>query len=108
MVTEITSEWEKKYDTNARAQPSELRIVDSGLVVRVQKAHLRGSDINGVFEVADVSKPFSIHEGMLRVEVKAGWFGMKPKTSWSHLTLNGDWELIRNYSGEVVHNLSAR
>ena len=58
--------------------------------------------------MADVSKLFSNHEGMPRVEVKSGWVGTKPKTAWSHVTLNVDLELIRNDLGDVVHNLAAQ
>ena len=75
-------------------------------VIKINNGYLRGSVFDGVFEVADVPKPFGVHTGSLRVEVKVGWFGMKTKSSWSHVTLKGEWELLRNYSGEVVHNLS--
>ena len=108
MATEITTEWNSKYDTNPYAKPVELRYVVDVLAVHVTNAHLRGSDISGVFEVADVPKPFDSYADKPRVQVKVGWFGMKPKTSWAHITLNGEWELIRNYSGEVVHNLAAK
>jgi hypothetical protein len=108
MLEDITTEWNDRYNTHVGAKPdSQLRHVVDVLAIRVANGHLRGSDFDGVFEVADVPKPFSIHTGDLRVEVKVGWFGMKPKTTWSHITLNGEWELIRNYSGKVVHNLSA-
>lgn len=107
MVTEITTEWDEKFNKNASAQPVEHRYVVDVLAVRVQKAHLRGSDFDGVLEVADVPKPFDSYADKPRVQVKVGWFGMKPKTTWAHITLNGEWELIRNYSGEVVHNLAA-
>jgi hypothetical protein len=108
MVTEITTDWNSKYDTNAHAVPVEHRHVVDVLAVHVTNAHLRGSDFSGYFEVADVPKPFDSYADKQRVQVKVGWFGMKPKTTWTHITLNGEWELIRNYSGEVVHNLAAK
>lgn len=108
MVTEITTEWDDKYNKHTNAEPVEHRYVVDVLAVRVQKAHLRGSDFDGVFEVADVPKPFDSYADKPRVQVKVGWFGMKPKTTWAHITLNGEWELIRNYSGEVVHNLAVK
>ena len=108
MVTEITTEWDDKYNKHPSAQPIEHRYVVDVLAVRVQKAHLRGSDFDGVFEVADVPKPFDSYADKPRVQVKVGWFGMKPKTTWAHITLNGEWELVRNYSGEVVHNLAVK
>ena len=108
MVTEITSEWDDKYNRNENAQPVEYRHVVDVLAVRVQSAHLRGSDFSGVFEVAEVPKPFDVFDGKHRIQVKVGWFGMKPKTTWAHVILNGEWELIRNYSGQVVHNLAMK
>jgi hypothetical protein len=74
--------------------------------VRIVNGYLRGSTFDGIFEVAEVPQPLSLHAGVLRVEVKVGWFGMKPKTSWSHVTLGDKWQLMRNYSDKVVHNLS--
>jgi hypothetical protein len=35
------------------------------------------------------------------------WFGRKPKTTWAHITLNGNWELLRNFSGTVVKNIES-
>ena len=108
MATVITTEWNEKYNTNPHAQPVELRSVVDVLAVHVTDAHLRGSDFSGYFEVADVPKPFDSYADKQRVQVKVGWFGMKPKTTWAHITLNGEWELVRNYSGEVVHNLAVK
>ena len=108
MLSEITTDWNHKYDTQSGAKPdAQLRHVVDVLAIRITNGRLRGSDFDGVFELADVPKPFGLYAGALRVEVKVGWFGMKPKTTWSHITLNGEWELVRNYSGKVVHNLAA-
>ena len=109
MLIDITTEWNHKYDTHASAkpEPGQERRVEDVLAIRITNGHLRGSDFDGVFELADIPKPFDVFSGKHRVEVKVGWFGMKPKGTWSHITLNGDWELIRNYSGKVVHNLAA-
>jgi hypothetical protein len=111
MLTEITTEWNHKYDTHtsAKPEPGQERRAEHVLAIRITNGHLRGSDFDGVFELANVQQPFDNHgkNGQLRVEVKVGWFGMKPKTTWSHITLNGPWELIPNYSRMVVHNLAA-
>ncbi len=108
MLTEITTEWNDRYNTHTGAKPDgQLRDVVNALAIRITNGHLRGSDFDGVFEVADATDPFDVFAGKQRVEVKVGWFGMKPKTTWSHITLNGDWELIRNYSGKVIHNLAS-
>jgi len=103
--TEITTEWNHRYDTHKSAVVVEYREVADVLAIRVHSAYLRESDLTDVFEVADSDKPFDIKNGELRVEVKVAWFGMKPKTTWSHLTLRGDWQLLRNYRGKVAHNL---
>jgi hypothetical protein len=107
MLEDITIKWDRKFDnhSNAKPEPEERYVVDV-LAIRMKNGHLRGSDFDGVFELADTPKPFDVRSAELRVEVKVGWFGMKPKTSWSHITLRKDWELIRNYTGNVVHNLS--
>ncbi len=108
MLTEITTEWNERYNTHLAAKPeAHLRHVVDVLAIRITNGHLRGSDFDGVFELADVPKPFDVYAGKHRVEVKVGWFGMKPKSTWSHITLNGEWELIRNYSGKVVLNLAS-
>ena len=105
MPTEITDQWNRKYDIDPNAGPTEHRVVANSLAIRITKGPLRTSEFDGIFELADVPKPFELHDGKLRVEVMVGWFGMKPKTTWSHITLNGDWELLRNWSGKVAHNL---
>lgn len=81
MATEITTEWNSKYDTNPHAKLVEFRYVVDVLAVHVTNAHLRGSDITGYFEGADISTPFDSYADRQRVQVKAGWFGMKPKSS---------------------------
>lgn len=87
MPSEITSIWNQKYNTNAQAKPIEYREVERARVVLVKNAHLRGSDFGGIFELAETQDPFDIFDGKQRAEVKVGWFGMKPKTTWSHITL---------------------
>ena len=92
----ITDEWNHRFDTNSSAEPTEHRHAESVLAIRVEHCHLRGSDFAGIFEVADVPNPFNIHDGELRVECKVGWFGMKPKTTWSNITIKGRYQLLRN------------
>ena len=107
MLVDITTEWNHRYDQNNNAKPNTKgRYVVDVLAIRIKNGHLRGSNFDGIFELADIPKPFDIRSAELRVQVKVGWFGMKPKTSWPHITLKEEWELIRNYTGDVVHNLS--
>ena len=102
----ITDGWNHRFDTNSSAEPTEHRHAESVLAIRIEHGHLRGSDFAGIFEVADVPNPFNIHDGELRVECKVGWFGKKPKTTWSNITIKGRYQLLRNYTGPVVHNLA--
>ena len=104
-ITAITEQWNHLYDTNAHAQPIQHRRVDSALVVHIEQAYLRGSHFAGFFEVAHVPSPFDVVKGRLRVQCKVGWFGMKPKTTWSHISIVGKWQLLPNYTGSVVHNI---
>lgn len=106
--TQITEQWDHRYDTNANAESVEQRHAKSVLAIRIEHGHLRGSDFAGVFELAEVPDPFNVHSGELRVECKVAWFGMKPKTTWSNITLKGSYQLLRNYTGPVTHNLAKK
>ena len=107
-LSAITEEWDNRYNTNAHAEPTEHRHAESVLAIRIEYGHLRGSDFAGIFEVADVPNPFNVHDCELRVECKVGWFGMKPKTTWSNITIKGPYQLLPNYTGPVVHNLAKK
>lgn len=107
MLPQISTVWNDAYNTNPNAKPDAVgRHVEDVLAIRIVDGHFRGSNFDGIFEVADVPQPFSVHTGSIRIEVKVGWFGMKPKTTWAHITLGNEWQLLKNYSGRVVHNLS--
>lgn len=105
--TELTKDWADVPHKHQSAAPSESRYVVDVPAIRIKNGHLRGSDFDGVFELADVTLPINVLGGKLKAEVKVGWFGRRPLKSWAHITLNGDWELLKNYSGKVVHNLKA-
>ena len=106
MTTEINTDWENIPHSNLNATvESHRRAVDT-LAIRVKSASIRSAEVSGVFEVADIPQPFSVFNGVLRVEVKCYWYNRKPSTTWTHLQLIDSWELIRNYSGEVVDNIA--
>lgn len=95
--TAITEEWDGRYNTNIHAESVKTRHGESVLAIRIEHGHLRGSDFAGIFEVADVPNPFDVNKnGELRVECKVGWFSMKPKTTWSNITIKGPYQLLRN------------
>jgi len=105
MTTEISTNWDGIRNTNPNATVNRTRKALDTLAIRVESAGLRMATVSDVFEVADIPQPFSLVNGELKVEVKCLWYDRKPPTSWAHLTLIGNWELIRNFSGEVADNI---
>jgi hypothetical protein len=106
--TELTKDWTDVPHKHQSASPSEFRYVVDVAVIRLKNGHLRGSDFDGIFELADVTLPVNVLGGKLKAEVKVGWFGRRPLKTWAHITLRDDWELLKNYSGLVTHNISAK
>ena len=105
MTTEINTDWDGIPNSNPNATvKSHRRVVDT-LAIRLKSASIRNAVVSDVFELADIPQPFSLFNGVLRVEVKCLWYERKPHTSWTHLQLLDNWELIRNYSGNVVDNI---
>lgn len=106
MSAEINKNWDGIRNTNPNAIVNRTRKALDSLAIRVESAELRSATLTAVFEVADIPQPFSLVDGKLKVEVKCLWYDRKPPTSWAHLTLGSQWELIRNYSGEVADNIA--
>lgn len=108
MTTDYSTDWSDGVPhTHARAKPESYRLVKNVLAVLVHEGSLRESTFKDCyFELSDSSEPFDTFNGKTRAEVKVLWFGKKPKTTWTHITLNGKWELLRNYTGKVVANIS--
>jgi hypothetical protein len=105
MAVKKTEHWKGAPNTNPKAAISKLRKVKGKLVIEVVKAHLRTAEITGIFELANTVMPFRIKKGALTAEVICLWHGKKPKTTWMHITLGKKYELITEYSGEVVANI---
>ena len=105
MTVEISTNWDGVRNTNPNASVNRTRKTLDTLAIRVASAELRSSTLSDIFEVADIPQPFSLVDGKLKVEVKCLWYDRKPPTSWAHLTLGDQWELVRNYSGEVADNI---
>lgn len=106
MVIKKSTHWEGAPNTNKKASISDIRKVKGKLAIEATNAHIRNAMVTGIFEVADVAMPFRIKRGELTVEVICLWHGKKPKTTWTHLTLGKKYDLIPDYSGEVVANIS--
>lgn len=105
MTIEINTNWDNIPHTNAKATVVGYRKVLDTLAIRVESAGLRMASLNDVFEVADTPQTFSMVDGKLKVEVKCLWYDRKRPTTWAHLTLGSQWELVRNYSGVVADNI---
>jgi hypothetical protein len=97
--------WNDVPHTDPKATVVKHRRVVDVMAIRVEKASIRLATVSDWFEVADVANPFCIVDGKLTVEVKCYWYGLKPKTTWTHLTLCKKYELIPNHTGEVVANI---
>lgn len=106
--TELTKDWADVPRNHPSAALCEFRYVVDVAAIRIKNGHLRGSDFDGVFELAAVTLPVNVIGGKLKAEVKVGWFGRRPLKTWAHITLREDWELLKNYSGLVTHNISAK
>ena len=107
-LTDIATNWDRKYDTNTEATVTAYRKVKNVAAIEIINGFYRGSEINGIFEVANTEDPVKEKNGKLKVEVLCGWFGIKPRTTWIHITLTGKWEILESYSGDVALNLSSK
>lgn len=105
-LADITTIWNAKYNTNTEATVSAYRKVKNVTAIEIKNGFYRGSEINGVFEVARPNDPVRGKGGKLKVEVLCGWFGMKPRTTWLHIKLTGKWELLESYSGNVALDIT--
>lgn len=106
MTIPLNASWDEIPHTNPLAKPTSVRYVLDSPSIRLINGRIRGATVSGVFELANVPKQFDDFNGNRRVQVKVGWFGAKPLTSWTHITLGDEWELIPNFTGDVVHNIS--
>jgi hypothetical protein len=91
--------------TDALAKATHTRTVTNASAIRVRGATYRGSQpIDGVFELVD-AVPRSV-DGEERYEVYCAWFGVKPLTTYPRISVRDGFELIANYSGTVIDNIS--
>lgn len=105
MAAKSNAHWKGAPNTNHKAAINKLRKIKGGLTIEVTKARIRNAEVTGIFELANSKMPFRIKKGELTAEVICLWHKKKPKTTWTHLTLGKKYELIHNYTGEVVANI---
>ena len=95
--------------TSKSAAPKGFRIVTDATVIKVSRAKYRNSNpLNGCFEVVNLGVPTKIYKSKLRSEVYCSWFSIKPPTVFPQILLQTPgctWNIIYNYSGEVIDNL---
>jgi hypothetical protein len=107
MTSQISTNWEGIPHTRPTANLVELRKVTGAHVVLINNGSFRNASISGFFELASPSTQVSINiNGIKTIEVKLGWFGVKPPTSWANVTILDTYEIIDNFSGTVFHNIS--
>lgn len=93
--------------TNANAIPSRTRTVSGVTVIEVKNASYRGaSNISGFFELVDRLAAPRNYKGKLCIEVYCAWHGVKPPTRYPMIAVGNSFLIHRNYSGEVIDNLS--
>lgn len=98
--------WNDIPHTDTKAVVVKRRTVLDVMAIRVDKASIRLATVSDWFEVADVPNPFRLIDGVLKMEVKCHWKGLKPPTEWLHLTTPNKYQFVRRYSGNVVENIA--
>jgi len=96
-------------DTEPRAKPTGWQTVSNATVLKVQKGTYRNAIFSGVFLVDEVetSKHKETKDGWSVAIVYCLWFGTRLKTRGIELKYQAESsELVKNYTGEVVSNLS--
>lgn len=105
-MTSNFKEWNNTTPhTSHKATATDTRQVKNVNAISVKGATYRGCQpIDGIFELADTQmKSIS---GDIRFEVVCGWFGVKPYNSFPQIKITNDYEIIKDFTGEVIDNIS--
>ena len=109
VLNRIQTDWENVPVTDAKAHIVASESVKGSAAIHVTKASIRNAEIeNCCFELASPVSVPKMRWGANRIEVKCLWYGRKPPTSWMHIAVLGDYEIIENYSGEVVRDIGRK
>jgi hypothetical protein len=109
MATRITTNWDGIPHTRSTANLVELRKVTGARVVRIDTGSFRSASVSGYFELASPETRVKVDKnGTRTIEVKLGWFGAKPPTSWASVTILGTHTILDNFTGTVFHNISGQ
>lgn len=96
-------------DTEPFAKPTSWQTVSNATVLKVLKGSYRNAVFEGFFLVDEVetSKHKDSKDGWSIAIVYCLWFGTRLKTRGIELKYQAEGsELVKNYTGEVVSNLS--
>lgn len=96
-------------DSEPLAKPTRWLPVSNATVLKVNKATYRNAVFAGTFLIDEIetSKKKQLSDGWTVAVVYCLWFGTRLKTRGILLKYQSEnSELIRNYTGEVVSNLS--
>jgi hypothetical protein len=95
----------KGPSTDANARPTVVCHVINHRVVLIKDGSIRGACVKNLFFLPSDEGMHPRHDGRQRVSVKCYWYNWRPKTSWMGILVKeGAYEIIENYSGEVVVN----
>jgi hypothetical protein len=96
-------------DTEPLAKPTSWQTVSNATVLKIQKGTYRNAVFSGIFLVDEVetSKHKDSKDGWSIAIVYCLWFGTRLKTRGIELKYQAEGsELVKNYTGEIVSNLS--
>ena len=104
---------EKTPHTCSNANVDEYRDVHNARVIMVSNASYRKATFDGIFEL--MNKQFNVDpiieqpSGKIKVEVLCSWYGGKAPNTYPKIDLSnaGGYEIIDNYSGQVVDNIGS-
>lgn len=95
--------------TDPRAKISRYRTVRGVTVARISGASYRNAVLSGVFELTNQSGDDPVRKlpgGKSKVEVICAWYGCKSNLHFDVSDPGSLVEVIKDYSGEVVDNIS--
>lgn len=93
--------------TSKFAKPTVFKKVENKACIAVTNATYRGADFNGTFLLAESEAVSFPKSGFTRIEVYCRWFDRRLKTRGIKILVDlSKCQIKKNYSGEVVANLS--
>ena len=105
-VDKLNTDWTGIPNTDAKAGVTKFKPVSNVTVIRISKASIRYAQLDDcVFELVDAASIPQMRWGKNRIEVKCFWYGCKPPACWMNIAIDGDYEIIPNYSDEVVYDI---